>query len=205
MYFSNLTFVEISLLLFSYILGSIPFGYIITKRKTGINIMEFGSGNIGSTNVRRIAGKKNARHTQLLDMAKGLIPVSLVLYLHKAGLYSFDAFFIYIVASLVIIGHNFSIFLRFKGGKGINTTLGASILIAPISVFVSVTVYLIIKVKTKYVSLGSIYLGISLPITSLIVNGITTQFYYLIFCSLLIVLKHIPNIKRLLKGEETKS
>jgi len=205
MCFCNFYFVEFSLILFSYILGSIPFGYLITKKTTGINIMEFGSGNIGSTNVGRIAGKKNALYTQLLDMLKGFIPVLLILILQKTGLYSFNKIFIFIVAGLTIIGHNFSVFLRFKGGKGVNTTLGASVLLAPISVFISVAVYYFTKWRSKYVSLGSILLGISLPITSIIINGITFQFYYLIFCCLLIILKHIPNIKRLFNGQETKS
>ncbi len=195
---------EILLLLFSYLLGSIPFGYIFIKQFTGKNILELGSGNIGSTNVRRIGGKKISILTQLCDMLKGLLPVALVYFLQRFNVISFEKYFIYLVGLFAIIGHNFSIFLKFKGGKGVNTTLGASVLLAPISVFISVFIYFIVKWTSKYVSLGSICLAVSLPITDLIINGITVQFYYLLICSALIIVLHIPNIKRLLNGVENK-
>lgn len=186
----------------SYIVGSIPVGYYLTRKATGKNIFEFGSGNPGSTNVRRVAGKKLSILTQLGDMLKGLLPVIVLLILIHEFDFIFADYFIYIVALSSIIGHNFSIFLRFRGGKGVNTTLGASLLLAPISVFVSVAIYFLVKWKFKYVSLGSIILGISLPVIEYLVYGITITLYYLLACAFLILLRHTSNIIRLLSGSE---
>lgn len=196
---------EVFLILITYLIGSIPFGYIFTKKTLGINIREHGSGNIGSTNVKRIAGKKIALITQLCDMMKGLLPVSVILILQSGNYCHFDEFFIYTVALATIIGHNFSIFLKFKGGKGVNTTLGASVLLSPYSVFASVFVYFIVKWSSKYVSLGSLCLAFTLTITDLFIHRISLLFFYLLTCSILIVFMHRTNIKRLIEGTESKS
>jgi len=197
--------VETLIILIAYLLGSIPFGYIFTKKYTGKNIREHGSGNIGSTNVKRIAGKRVALYTQLCDMAKGLIPVVIVWLMQYFQVYSFHSFFIYAVALATILGHNFSIFLRFKGGKGVNATLGASLWLAPAPVLLSVVVYYITKWSTKYVSLGSILLAVALVLSGLLISGVTYLFYYLLICSALIIIRHIPNIKRLAAGTESKA
>ena len=196
---------EILLIIIVYLIGSIPFGYIFTKKFTGINILERGSGNIGSTNVSRIVGHKIGIITQLCDMMKGLLPVTIIWYLNYSTVYKFDEFFIYAVALSAILGHNFSIFLKFKGGKGVNTTLGASLLLSPYSVFASVFVYYLVKWRLKYVSLGSICLAITLTLTDLFIHKISFLFYYLLTCTLLILIMHIPNIKRLIEGSESKS
>ncbi len=191
-------------ILLSYLLGAIPFGYILTRYYTGKNIMEMGSGNVGSTNVGRVAGKRIAMITQLLDMLKGFIPVAVYLYFmddKRLG----SEFYVYSVALATIIGHDFSIFLKFKGGKGVNTTLGSSLLIAPFSVFISVAIYFGVKWRFKYVSLGSIILGISLPLSELLIHGLSSTFYYLLVCAILISLQHRTNIKRLLRSEELSS
>ena len=198
------TGIEISLILVAYLIGSVPFGYIFTKQIAGINIREHGSGNIGSTNVRRVAGPKVALFTQLCDMFKGLLPVAAVMYVQFRNIYIFDAYFIYAVGLASVLGHNFSLFLKFKGGKGVNTTLGASLLLAPISVFASVLVYYLVKWRSRYVSLGSLFLAITLTLTELIIHPVSYLFYYLLSCTLLIVLMHISNIKRLLEGTESK-
>ena len=195
-------FYEILFILLSYFLGSIPVGYLLTKYYTKKNILELGSGNIGSTNVRRVAGKKIALITQLLDMLKGLLPVSLYLIFNpKISI----PYYILILALAAIIGHDFSIFLKFKGGKGVNTTLGASILLAPYSVFIAVTIFFIIKWKFKYVSLGSIAIAITLPLIEIIIHGLSPIFYYLSICSVLIIILHYKNIIRLIKGTELKA
>ena len=199
------TSLEILLILSSYLLGSIPFGYIFTKKFAGINIREHGSGNIGSTNVRRFAGSKVALLTQFCDMMKGLFPVAILLLIEYKRLYTFDEFFIYAVGLATILGHNFSVFLKFKGGKGVNTTLGASLLLSPYSVFASVLVYFLVKWYSNYVSLGSICLGITLTLTGLIIHKSSYIIYYLLICSLFIVIMHIPNIKRLMNRTESRS
>jgi acyl phosphate:glycerol-3-phosphate acyltransferase len=195
---------KIGFVLLSYLLGSVPFGYLLTKFYTGKNILEMGSGNVGSTNVGRIAGRKIAVITQLLDMFKGFLPVAIYMFFIDKEVGGGD-FYIYWLALAPIIGHDFSVFLKFKGGKGVNTTLGSSVLIAPISVIISVPIYFIVKWQFKYVSLGSIILGISLPITELIFHGFTSTFYYLMACMILIILMHRTNIIRLLNQQELSS
>lgn len=196
---------EVVFILMAYLLGAVPFGYLFTKWFTGKNILELGSKSIGSTNVGRIAGKKIATFTQICDMLKGLLPVSAILLLQKNNITSFADYFIYLIALASIMGHNFSIFLKFKGGKGVNTTLGASILLAPLQVLVSVLIFFIVKWQTNYVSLGSICLGISLPLTGLLFPVSSCCFYYLLTVSLLIIIMHSPNIVRLIKGKENRS
>ena len=198
-------FSEIALILFAYLLGAIPFGYIFTRKYLGKNIMELGSGNIGSTNVERIGGKKLGLLTQVCDISKGLIPVSIVYILNIKGVYNFNEYYIYLVALTPILGHDFSVFLKLKGGKGVNTTLGASVLLAPVAVAISVLIYYLVKWKFKTVSIGSMVLALTLLIFELVSHKVGLLFYYLLICTLLIVFKHIPNIKRLLNKTEPTS
>ncbi len=195
---------QIAFIFFSYILGSIPFGYLLSKRYAGKNIMEEGSGNIGSTNVKRVAGKKISIITQLLDMFKGLLPIALFYIFIDKEIPTHD-FLVYAMALSAILGHDFSIFLKFKGGKGVNTTLGASILIAPLPVLIAVTVYFFIRWRFKYVSLGSILLAISLPLSEILISGFSPSFYYFLICMTLILLLHHENIKRLLQKKELRA
>ena len=129
-----MAFFEISGLFVAYLLGAVPFGFILTKMSTGKNIMHEGSGNVGSTNVKRIAGRKISIYTQVLDMLKGLLPVAIFLLLDDKVTSGFHPYYVYGLAMAAIIGHDFSIYIRFRGGKGVNTTLGASFLLAPWSV-----------------------------------------------------------------------
>jgi glycerol-3-phosphate acyltransferase PlsY len=193
--------IEIVLVLLTYIWGSIPYGYILTKYYTGKNILELGSGNVGATNVGRVAGKKLSFITQNLDILKGLLPVALFLCFHHITP-DISQNFVYCLAFAAIIGHDFSLFLKFKGGKGVATTLGASFLIAPFSVIISATLFFIVKWRFKYVSLSSLALAISLPFTELILHRITPAFYYLSVCAVLIIIMHHKNIVRLLHNKE---
>lgn len=199
------TTIEISLIVLTYLVGSIPFGYYFAKKFAGINIREHGSGNIGSTNVKRVAGSKVALITQLCDMLKGLLPVGAILLLQYSNFFTFPDTYVYMIALAAILGHNFSIFLRFKGGKGVNTTLGASILLSPITVLVAVLVFYIVKWSTKYVSLGSICLSITFPVCEFMIHKSTMLFVYFLFSSALIIIMHLPNIARLINGNENKS
>lgn len=193
---------EILILLFTYLWGSIPFGYLLTKKYLGKDILKLGSGNIGSTNVRRIAGKRLSIITQLMDMLKGLLPVALFMVFDPT---TTIPYYIYLLALAAIIGHDFSLFLKFNGGKGVNTTLGGSVLLAPYAVFISVIVYFIVKWRVRYVSVGSIVIAFTMPIIELIIYGISPTFYYLLICSILIFLRHIKNIIRLINGAELPS
>ncbi len=192
------------IIILTYFLGSIPTGYYLTKKYTGINILDAGSGNIGSTNVKRVAGKKISIITQLLDMLKGLLPVLVVQILTANDLIQPSPYFIYLVALASIIGHDYSIFLKFKGGKGVNTTLGASLIISPIPVLTSVAIYYLAKWRFKYVSFASILLGITLPIIGMTVYGLSIKTYYLAICAAIIILRHKTNIIRLVLKTEPK-
>lgn len=202
--------VEIIAVLAAYLLGSIPVGYLLVRYVTGQDIRELGSGNIGSTNVKRVAGKRIAAITQLLDMAKGLLPVGLYLYLtYDANLTYYQNIVshlsVYYVALASILGHDFSVFLKFKGGKGVNTTLGASVLLAPFAIIISVAFYFIVKWRFKYVSLGSIVLAITMVVSEFFICGVTPTFYYLLVCMVLIIVLHYKNIGRLLRNQELPS
>lgn len=189
----------------SYFLGAIPVGYLLTKAFTGKNILAEGSGNVGSTNVGRVAGRRISILTQILDMLKGFIPVSILLLFEPLSFaISFTPYYIYIVALSSIIGHDFSIFLGFRGGKGVNTTLGASILISPYAVFVSVAAYYLVKKTSKYVSVGSLALAVVLPLSHVLINGLNDGFYYLCCCAVLIIIMHSENIKRLMRNKEVE-
>lgn len=197
-----MTLQESLFLFLTYLWGSIPVGFLLTRYFLGKNILELGSGNVGSTNVKRNFGKKLATFTQLLDMFKGFLPVALFL---AFNITTSTPYYIYILALAAILGHDFSLFLAFKGGKGVNTTLGASVLIAPYAVFISVAIYFIVKWRFKYVSLGSISLAISMPIIELVMHQDTPTFYYLLTSSVLIILLHRQNINRLIQGNELMS
>ena len=193
-----MSFSQIALILAGYLSGAIPYGYLLTKKMTGLNILEQGSGNIGSTNVGRIAGKRIGLLVQVLDMLKGLIPVGIVILLLKSDPQIYPNYF------PLVIGHNFSIFLRLKGGKGVNTTLGATILLAPIAVLSSVVVYFLVKWRIKYVSAGSMALAVALPIGGWLFSPDPMLEYYLSVCCCLILIRHISNLKRLFKGKELR-
>lgn len=195
---------SVLMILIAYLFGAIPFGYVLTKKLTNQNILEYGSGNIGSTNVKRIAGKRLALVTQVLDILKGLFPVALVLLLQKYYVYPFHDYVVYLTAFAAILGHNHSVFLRFKGGKGVNTTIGASLLITTVPVLIAITVFFLVKWRFKYVSLGSIMLGITLPVSGYFLYGFSSAFVYLMACFLFIIVRHRANIRRLLKGEENR-
>ena len=190
------------LIALAYLSGAVPYGYLLTRKSTGLNILKEGSGNIGSTNVRRIAGKTIALQVQLLDMMKGLLPVALILFLVKNALMDFPDYFIFLVAFSTIIGHNFSIFLLLRGGKGVNTTLGATVLLAPIEVFFAVVIYFLVKRMLKFVSAGSMALAISLPITGFLLKEGSPLQYYLLICCIMILVRHGSNLNRLLTGKE---
>jgi len=195
---------EIVLIVIAYVSGSIPFGYLFTKKFAGLNLFELGSGNIGSTNVKRVAGKKVALLTQLCDMTKGLLPVLLVVLLNRFYPELLSPLTLYLVALSSILGHNFSIFLKFRGGKGVNTTLGASVLIAPYSVFISVVVYYIVKWRFRYVSAGSLALAVALPLSYVLLFPMSFTTYYLLLVAVLIIWRHVGNIQRLFQGTENK-
>ena len=205
----------ISYLIFSYILGSISFAWIIAKVFKNIDIRKYGSKNPGATNVYRTISKPLGVLTLILDVLKGFIPVYLVPYFWNLnigkGIVVSVIYYTIIVALLVILGHVFSIFLNFKGGKGVAVGLGVFLAINPIATLCSLVVFIVIVVLTRYVSLSSIVASIVLPIGIYFFskyNIIQSNSYeFLIFSIivvLLVIIRHISNIKRLLNGTENK-
>ena len=121
------------LIVFSYLMGSIPSGYILVKKKLNKDVREYGSGNIGATNVKRVAGEKLSKITAISDMLKAIIPVLLTRILIWSDILKTDASLsLSLVAIAAILGHNYTIFLKFKGGKGVATSAAAFIIVVPI-------------------------------------------------------------------------
>ncbi|MDI1471999.1 MAG: glycerol-3-phosphate 1-O-acyltransferase PlsY [Thermodesulfovibrio sp.] len=185
--------------LFAFFFGSIPWGYLIGKAK-GIDLKKVGSGNIGATNVMRIIGRKEALITLILDILKGFVPVLIV----KISPYSENLILIGVVGLLAILGHCFTPFLKFKGGKGVATSLGVLLASMPLVGFITVLIWIVTVKISKISSLGALLSFALLPL-NVIILGYPKEF--LIFTwlfTIIIYLRHISNIKRLIKGTEPK-
>ncbi len=191
----------------AYLLGSIPFGYILVRLFAGVDVRAQGSGNIGATNVARTGKKGLAVATLLLDALKGWVAVWTVFQLFTdVGLetkYSLAA----IAALCAILGHMFPVWLGFKGGKGVATGLGVFVALAPKSVLVVLIAFLFIVGVTRYVSLGSLVAAALFPITFYYLNQqqrTPATLAMISAVSLLIIWKHRDNIRRLMAGNENK-
>jgi glycerol-3-phosphate acyltransferase PlsY len=199
-------FIITLMLVFSFLCGSIPSGYIIVKKIKGTDIRSQFSGNIGSTNVKRVAGVKASLLSQIMDISKGAIPVLLAIFITRYYEFSFDSkIFISLTGLLAILGHDFTPFLNFKGGKGVNTTIGSFIIIATIPTLIAIVTYFIFKKVSHIVSLSSILLGITLPIATGILNRSFPIFISSIFACILILIQHRSNIQRIMHGSEPKT
>lgn len=185
----------ILLILISYIIGNLSPSYIIGKVSGGIDIRNYGSGNAGSTNVLRVLGKKAAFVTFLVDSLKGVITFLVFSYL-------FNIEIAYICSIVVVIGHNWPIILKFKGGKGVATTIGLAIAISPLIGSLAVMVGLLFLLIFKIVSLGSLMGVISFSILLYFMDH--DFFLYSLVLSIMAIFRHKDNLKRLLKGEEKK-
>ncbi|MCR1934079.1 glycerol-3-phosphate 1-O-acyltransferase PlsY [Clostridium tepidum] len=187
----------------SFLLGSIPTGYFITKKVCGIDIRTKGSGNIGSTNVKRIVGRKISIITQTIDVLKGIVPVLLGMYLSKiVKLPVSTNTYLSIIAIAAILGHDYTPFLKFKGGKGVNTTLGVFIFIAPIPILTGLAVYFILGLFIRIVSIRSIAIGITIPIMCIITKQPIQIIVSTTIACVLMIIRHKDNLVRLIQGEE---
>ncbi len=190
-----------SILIMSYLVGAIPFAFIITRLITGEDVRKHGSGNVGATNATRVMGLKFGVLVALLDVLKGFTAVLLAEFFLPAGA---PAFIILIAGLMAIIGHNWSIFLRFSGGKGVAATFGVLLKLLPVIFIIYAVLWLLIVILTRYVSLGSILGALSLPILTFYFKG---DFFYLVFAivlTLFIILRHHTNIRRLFNGTERR-
>ena len=186
-------------LILSYLCGSIPFGYINEKIFKKTDIRKQGSGNTGATNVYRTISKPLGILTLFLDLLKGFVPVYLV------SLTNPSTYWIVIVVALAtILGHIFTVFLNFKGGKGVATACGAFLAMNPLAVLICFVSFVIVLIIFKYVSLASIVAAILLPISLYLLNSLSELVIFSCIISLLVIIRHISNIKRLLNGTENK-
>lgn len=190
----------------SYFIGSIPFGFLIAKMVKGIDIRQVGSGNPGATNVARVMGKPYGILVFILDMLKGFLPV-FIFDQYLAG--HEHPLFLILCGVGVICGHAFPVFLSFKGGKAVATGCGVFLWLAPLPLMISVAVWLLTVSVSRYISLGSILSSIVLVICVLVLgNGPFGHGLYLtlfsLFISVLLIVRHTSNIRRLLNGTENK-
>jgi glycerol-3-phosphate acyltransferase PlsY len=191
----------------AYLLGSIPFGWLVAKAK-GVDIRSAGSGNIGATNAMRVLGKTAGITVLLLDALKGYVaaawvPVMLLKCLNASPP---DTALLPVIAGIAaVLGHNYTCWLKFKGGKGIATTAGVYLALAPLALLIALIVFLLAVAVTKYVSMGSISAAIALPAAIWIMKpgdpclGIATT-----ALGVLAIYKHKGNIQRLRAGTENR-
>jgi acyl phosphate:glycerol-3-phosphate acyltransferase len=184
-------------LIIAYLLGSIPFGYIVVKQTHGTDIRSIGSGNIGATNVYR-KNRGAGIATLILDAAKGYVAVLAAAWLTR------DTGWQAMAAVAAILGHMFTVFLSFKGGKGVATAAGAYLALSPQAVALTLVVFIAVAALTRYVSLASIAAAAAFPFAVYLRGEPNEVLVAAIIGAALIVFKHHQNIHRLLKGTENK-
>ena len=183
--------------LIGYLIGSISFASIIARIK-GVDIFKEGSGNPGATNIKRVMGAKWGNLVFALDASKGFISAGLPLIIFEG-----DNRLAVVALMASILGHSFSIFLNFRGGKGVATTMGGLLALMWMVLFIGILIWLLLFFTTKIVALASIIFAVSLPITAYLIYGHQDpRFYLCIILFLFILLRHRANINRIFSGEE---
>jgi glycerol-3-phosphate acyltransferase PlsY len=191
--------IHILLILSSYLIGSIPFGYLVGKYLKGIDIRKYGSGNIGVANAFRVMGKKYALLVLIGDCIKGYLAVML-----SKLFFAEMIWFFLLVGISAIIGHNWSVFLKFKGGKGIATTYGVVLAFYPLIAIISAIIWALIVIATKFAALGSI---VSIFVMAALSFLFQTPFEFKIFVIIILlfaIIRHGSNINRLINKKENK-
>jgi len=186
----------------SYLLGSIPFGYLIVSAKTGSDIRQTGSGGTGATNVSRRAGKAAGILTLVFDALKGVAAVLIarLLLAHNEN----ALWWIGLAGLVAMIGHIFPIWLGFRGGKGVATGVGVFLVLTPFAVLLSGLLFVIVVAITRYVSLGSMIGALSVPAFAWLLNYGTPMVVTTLFGAALIIYAHRQNIQRLMSRTENK-
>ncbi len=207
------------ILILSYLVGSVPTSIIMSKLVRGIDIREHGSGNAGGSNVFRVLGWKYGLSVILLDASKGIIAVLLISRLYLGNFpfpnaTPFDDFtLVQIIAGVAaVLGHIWTIFASFKGGKGIATGLGFLVSIVTVDMLLGLVVFGIVVMVSKYISLGSLSAAVSVPLFMIVrenifgvdISGYHTILPFTIFLAFLVMYTHKANIKRIINGNENK-
>jgi glycerol-3-phosphate acyltransferase PlsY len=188
----------------SYLLGSIPFGYLLVRIFRGEDVRQSGSGNIGATNVSRKSPSLGGV-TLLLDAMKGSAAVGLAYFLSgrtAGGIMPYQA--MSLAALFAVIGHVFPVWLKFRGGKGVATGLGSFIVITPKAVLLAAGIFVVVVIVFRYISLGSVIAVASLPLLAYEMNIYGNTLTLLAFACLLIISRHHENIRRLFAGTESR-
>lgn len=182
----------------SYLFGALPTGYILYYISEKKDIRRYGSQSIGATNILRLKGLLFAIPVIFVDILKGFLPVFLALKLFP------DKRFALLCGFLAVLGHCFPVYIRFKGGKGVATSVGVYLALAFKPLFIGIAIFLIVIALTRYVSLGSILAMLSLPLSTYFIQGNLEVAVLGIAIFILIVIKHGANIHRLVGGNERK-
>jgi glycerol-3-phosphate acyltransferase PlsY len=190
--------VNLLLVIFAYLLGSIPTGLVLATALAGIDPRQDGSRNIGATNVMRTAGKTLGVFTLIGDVLKGVIPVCLALYLELSQ------WWVAGIGLAAFLGHCFPIYIGFRGGKGVATSLGVYLPLTPLALLVNLFVFASALGVSRMVSVGSITAAIAMPLLILLGNYPLAYLILSICVGAIIIFRHRENIKRLMKGKENK-
>ena len=193
----NLLFIFVLIII--YLIAAIPTGVVLSRLMGSEDIREKGSGNIGATNVYRVAGKLAGVLTLVGDTLKGFLP----LLAYKSWLVPTPAQ-LGVASAVAIIGHCYPIYLRFKGGKGVATALGIFLVLSPQAVLGALIVFVLAVGITRYISLGSVLAAMSAPLLILILNHPQPIVLTTLFIAMLVVWRHRANIRRLLDGTESR-
>ena len=189
-----------------YLLGSLPFGYLVARAR-GVNIFEVGSKNPGATNVRRVLGKGPGNLVLFLDALKGAVASGSALfwYWSRNGSISQQNEAVAIAGVVgALLGHSFSCFTHFKGGKGVATGAGGFLVVFPLGMLIAIALWIVAALVTRYVSIASMVGAVSLPITALIMQRSTALVIVTAVIALFVIYRHRANISRLLAGTESK-
>jgi glycerol-3-phosphate acyltransferase PlsY len=189
----------ILILIAIYLIAATPTGVVLARLMGGEDVRQKGSGNIGATNVYRVAGKLAGVLTLLGDTLKGFLP----LLAFKAWLEPTPAQ-LGIASAVAILGHCYPIYLKFKGGKGVATALGIFLVLSPKAVFFALVVFILTVAITRYISLGSVLAALSAPLLILLLNHPQPIFLATLFIAALVIWRHNSNIRRLLDGTESR-
>ena len=188
----------------AYLVGSIPTGFLVAKAM-GVDIRAVGSGNIGATNAFRVLGKGPGSFVLLFDAFKGWSAVMLLVPLIAGWNFCEDCESVRLLAGLAaVVGHNYTCWLRFKGGKGIATSAGVLLAWMPPVLLTILAVWIVVFYASKYVSLASVAAAVALPISALAWRYSWTYFGVSLCLAILAIYKHKPNIQRLLAGTENR-
>ncbi len=185
------------LLVVAYLCGSIPFGVVIGKLFYGVDVRQHGSGNVGTTNVSRVLGKRAGVAVLVCDMLKGYIPAVIAAWL-------FDPWFAVFIAAAPVVGHMYSVFLKFKGGKGIATGAAVVLALVPLVFAIIFTVWIVLLLTTRYVSVASLTAATLVPVLAVVLHEPLPYQIAGVLVTLVIWWAHRGNLKRLRAGQENR-